>query len=194
MMIYTAVITLILVIDPFGGIPVFLSVLEHVAAKRRKWIILREMLIAFVILRIFLFFGKYSLTGLHITEPALGIAGGVILFLIALGMIFPGKSQFTDKGSNEEPIVVPLAIPFIAGPSTITMVILFATREPEKIWLWFSALAIAWALSSIILIMSDFLRKILGSRILKAIERLMGMLLTTLAVQMLLSGIKDFLR
>ncbi|MBA7567666.1 hypothetical protein ES708_09381 [subsurface metagenome] len=130
MTILSAVITLILVMDPFGGIPVFLSLLQHIPAKRRRIVILREMTIALCILALFLFFGKYILSGLRISEPALNISGGgVILFLIAL----------------------------------------------------------------LILLFADLIRKLLGHRVIQAIERLMGMILTTMAVQMLLSGVREFL-
>lgn len=192
MTIYSAAITMILVMDPFGGIPIFFSVLSHIDSKKRKIIIIREMLIALSVLIVFLFFGKYILSGLHITEPALSISGGVILFLIAIRMIFPKDIPIQYNNIKDEPIIVPLAVPLIAGPSSMAMVILFSTQYPEKLFRWFLALIIAWSVCLLILLLSDFLRKICGNRILKAIERLMGMILTTMAVQMLLSGIKEF--
>ncbi|MEW5818538.1 MAG: MarC family protein [Spirochaetota bacterium] len=193
MSIYAAAITLILVMDPFGNIPLFLSILESFNPQRRKVIILREMVIAFVILTIFLFFGKYILSGMHISEPALSISGGVILFLIAIKMIFPSISFLYSEKTASEPLIVPLAVPFVAGPSSMTMVIFFSTKEPHKVLLWFLALTIAWLVNSVILFLADIIRNFLGDRIIKAIERLMGMILTTLAVQLLLTGIKDFL-
>jgi multiple antibiotic resistance protein len=193
MTLLSAVITLILVMDPFGGIPVFLSLLQHSPARRRRMIILREMAIALGILVLFLFFGKFILSGLHISEPALNISGGVILFLIALRMIFPRQVQEEDPGKAEEPIVVPLAVPLIAGPSTLATVILLATRHPEAILNWLFALLIAWSAALLVLLFSDLLRKLLGTRVIQAIERLMGMILTTMAVQMLLSGVREFL-
>jgi multiple antibiotic resistance protein len=193
MTILSAVITLILVMDPFGGIPVFLSLLKHSPARRRRLIILREMAIALGILVVFLFFGKLILAGLHISEPALNIAGGVILFLIALRMIFPRRQPEQDPPRGEEPVVVPLAVPLIAGPSTLATVILLSTRYPEGIARWLAALVIAWAVALLILLFADLLRKLLGNRVIQAIERLMGMILTTMAVQMLLSGVREFL-
>ena len=193
MTILSAVITLILVMDPFGGIPVFLSLLKHSPARRRRIIILREMAIALAILVLFLFFGKFILSGLHISEPALNISGGVILFLIALRMIFPRRTQEEENGESGEPIVVPLAVPLIAGPSTLATVMLLATGYPHTILRWMFALLIAWSAALLVLLSGDLLRKLLGNRVIQAIERLMGMILTTMAVQMLLSGVQEFL-
>ena len=193
MTILSAVITLILVMDPFGGIPVFLSLLKHSPGRRRRIIILREMAIALAILVLFLFFGKYILSGLHISEPALNISGGVILFLIALRMIFPRRTQEEENGESGEPIVVPLAVPLIAGPSTLATVMLLATGYPGTILRWMFALLIAWSAALLVLLSGDLLRKLLGNRVIQAIERLMGMILTTMAVQMLLSGVQEFL-
>jgi multiple antibiotic resistance protein len=194
MTIVSAVITLILVMDPFGGIPIFLSLLKHSSARRRRMIILREMVIALGILMLFLFFGKFILSGLHISQPALNISGGVILFLIALRMIFPRRTKEEDNGRSEEPIVVPLAVPLIAGPSTLATVMLLATGYPNTILRWMLALLIAWSAALLVLLAGDLLRKLVGNRVLQAIERLMGMILTTMAVQMLLSGVQEFLR
>jgi multiple antibiotic resistance protein len=193
MNIYTAIITLILVMDPLGNIPVFLSILNKIERTKRKKITLRETFIAFLILLVFLFFGKYILAGMSISAPALSIAGGIILFLIAIKMIFPHNDEqnihSADKG---EPFIVPLAIPLIAGPSALAFVMLLANQQPEQIWSWAFALFIAWLFCTIVLVYADFLRKILGERGLIAIERLMGMILTTMAVQMFLTGVEEF--
>lgn len=194
MTLYSAAITLILVMDPLGNIPLFLAALNKVPAQRRQRIILRESFIAFIVLTIFLFFGQYILEGMHISEPALQIAGGIILFLIAIRMIFPELGQGDQTRQTGEPFIVPLAIPLIAGPSTMTMVMLLATQSPNHIGLWFAALIIAWLISTVILVFADQLRKILGEAGLLAVERLMGMILTTMAVQMFLSGFGEFLR
>lgn len=195
MTIYSAAIMLFLVMDPFGNIPIFLSVLSHVNPGQRGKIIVRELLIALVFLIFFLFFGKYILAGMHITEPALGIAGGTILFLIAIKMIFPAanSSFMNEEDSQDDPLIVPLAVPMVAGPSSMAMVILLSTQYPDQLLTWFGALLIAWSVGFVILILSEKLSKIVGRRTLKAIERLMGMILTTMAVQMLLTGIKTFI-
>lgn len=192
MTLYTATITLILVMDPLGNIPMFLSILNFVNPQRRKQIILRETFIAFLILTAFLFFGQYILEGMQISEPALSIAGGIILFLIAIRMIFPHEENENRIKQLSEPFIVPMAIPLIAGPSTMAMVMLLANQDPQHIGLWWLALLIASLLCAIILVFADFLRKILGDRGLTAIERLMGMILTTMAVQMFLTGIEKF--
>jgi multiple antibiotic resistance protein len=192
MNLYTATITLILVMDPLGNVPVFLTVLNSVELKRRKLIVLRETFIAFLILLLFLFFGKNILESMQLSGPALGISGGIILFLIAIKMIFPHEENQKRSPQIGEPFIVPLAIPLIAGPSALAFVMLLGNQAPQHLGLWTIALFIAWLTCTIILVCADFLRKILGDRGLTAIERLMGMILTTMAVQMFLTGIKDF--
>jgi multiple antibiotic resistance protein len=192
MNLYTATITLILVMDPLGNIPVFLSVLNSVPLKRRRMIVLRETFIAFLILLLFLFFGKYILASMQISGPALSIAGGIILFLIALKMIFPVEETPKRSTQNAEPFIVPLAIPLVAGPSALAFVMLLANQAPDHLWVWAMSLFIAWLFCTIILVFADFLRKILRERGLIAIERLMGMILTTMAVQMFLTGVHEF--
>lgn len=193
MTLFSAAITLILVMDPLGNIPLFLSVLSHAQPKRRQQIILRETFIAFIILVLFLFFGQYILNGMHISEAALQISGGIILFLIAIRMVFPDHSEDSKTPDVSEPFIVPLAIPLIAGPSTMTMVMLLSTQAPYDMTRWCAALTIAWLVTTFILVFADFLSKILGERGLVAIERLMGMILTTMAVQMFLTGFEQFL-
>lgn len=193
MTIYTATITLILVMDPLGNVPVFLSILNTVEPNKRTKVILRECLFAFIILAIFLFGGKSILDGLNITESALGIAGGIILFLISIKMIFPPDNNTnTRERQVGEPFIVPLAIPLVAGPSAITTVILLTSQKPHHIWPWFIALALASIICTLVLVFANQLRKILGQKGLVAIERLMGMVLTTVAVQMFLTGIEQY--
>ncbi len=194
MTLYTATFTLVLVMDPLGNIPVFLSTLNNVTPARRKKIILRETFFAFIILTVFLFFGKDILEHMQISDPALSVAGGIILFLIAIRMIFPHEDHEARPKKITEPFIVPLAVPLIAGPSTMTMVMLLATQQPHHINLWFLALFLAWVISTIILVFSDLLSKVFGERGLIAIERLMGMILTTMAVQMFLNGINLFIQ
>lgn len=192
MTVYSAAITLILVMDPLGNIPLFLSVLNHVDPKKRKWIILRESFIAFIILTIFLLFGQYILEGMHISQPALAISGGIILFLIAIRMIFP-HSEDSKSRPIGDPFIVPLAVPLIAGPSTMTIVMLLAHQAPYDKFRWFIALVAACLVSTTFLVFANVLRKLLGERGLIAIERLMGMILTTMAVQMFLNGFEQVL-
>jgi len=192
MTFYTAAITLILVMDPLGNIPVFLSILNRYDEATQKRIIIRETAIAFLILVAFLFFGQYIMHGLHLTTAALSIAGGIILFLIALRMIFPPKKG-NDNEIAEEPFIVPLAVPLTAGPSAMAIVMLFVTRQPHLMLSWFVAILIASVVFLIIVLGGRVLMKFLGKRGLIALERLMGMVLTTLAVQMFLSGLSQYL-
>ena len=184
---------LFLVMDPLGNVPLFLVLLESVDVTRRRKVLLRESLFALGFLILFLYVGRYVLTLLGISQEALGIAGGVILFLIALRMVFPSPGGMFGPTPQGEPFIVPIAIPLIAGPSALATVMLLATREPDRMLCWTLAVAGAWAASTVILLASESLRRILRPRGLIAVERLMGMILMTVAVQMLLSGIRDFL-
>lgn len=200
MTLMTVFLTLLLIMDPFGSIPIFLSQLKHLTPARRRLVIVRELLIALLILALFLWFGQAVLSGLHLDQPALQISGGVILFLIALKMIFPGEVSAAGgdieakppaEAPVKEPLIVPLAVPLVAGPSAMAYVILISTQYPERRWEWLAGLAMAWAVSVVVLLMADALSKWLGERVITAIERLMGMILTTLAVQMLLDGFRS---
>ncbi len=193
MSLYSTTLTLILVMDPLGNIPVFLSILKRYSPKRQSQIILRESFIAFIILILFVFFGQYILHGLQITAEALSIAGGLILFIIALRMIFPPEHEHREE-DHGEPLIVPLAIPLTAGPSAMTIVLLFATRDPGRLGLISLAVLIASVVFTLILLCSQYLMKVLGPRGLTALERLMGMILTTVAVQMFLSGVMQYFR
>ena len=189
----SAIILLFLVMDPLGNVPVFLTILKDVDSGKRNKIVFRELIIAFVVLTFFLLGGRYILVLLQITGPSLSIAGGIILFLIALKMIFPIYEGTFGESTEGEPFIVPLAIPLVAGPSAITTVLLLATREPARWPEWFLALVCAWILTAAILLLSTTLSRFLGKRGLVALQRLMGMLLTTIAVQMFLTGINQFM-
>lgn len=193
MSLVEAAVLLFFVMDPLGNVPLFLAALKDVPAARQRTVIVRELGIALVILVVFLFAGRYILSALHVSPQALTIGGGVILMLIALRMIFPSAEHSLQEQVHEEPFVVPLAIPYTAGPSTMATQLLFMSREPERWPVWLGALCLAWLASAIILYFSGSLRRVLGERGLTAVERLMGMLLVTVAVEMLLSGIAQYL-
>jgi multiple antibiotic resistance protein len=194
MSFYSAVVILLMVMDPFGNIPAFLSILSNLTPGRRRRVIFRELLIALVVLAGFLFFGQHMLNGLHISEAALTISGGILLFMISIKMIFPVIHSEEFNMAIEEPLVVPLAIPLIAGPSAMAIVILFTARYPDQKFHWLGALIVAWSVTGCILLFADTLARKLGSRTLKAMERLMGMILTVMAVQMLLNGIRLYIQ
>jgi len=177
--------------DPIGNVPLFLSILKNIPIERRRKIIIRELLIALLVLIFFMFIGKYILQSLQIAESSLGIAGGIILFLIAIKMIFPGINQIVTHDEKMEPLVVPLAVPLIAGPSAIAAVILIMAQAPERWPEWILALIVAWLIAGIILISSEKLGRTLGVRALLAIERLMGILLMLVSVDLILDGIKQ---
>jgi multiple antibiotic resistance protein len=192
MQMFSTALLLFLVMDPVGNIPPFLTVLRNVDPARRRKIIIRELTIALAVLMFFLFFGPFILKLLQIKGPALSIAGGIILFMIAIKMVFPAVEGVHIIPECEEPFIVPLAIPLVAGPSAIAMVLLLMTREPER-WLeWVLALVFAWIVCSAILLLSNKLSDLLGHKGLLAMERLMGMILTTVAVQMFITGLQQF--
>lgn len=191
MTIESAVFLLFLIMDPFGNVPIFLSVVRHVAPKRRRLIIFRELLIALLILSVFMFAGKHILAMLQVSESSLGVAGGVVLFLISLKMIFKGSNEIFPNDRNSEPLVVPLAMPLLAGPSAIAAVILIMAQAPHRWMDWGVALFVAWLLVGMILISAEKISHYVGNRALTAVERLMGILLTMVAVDMIIDGIKQ---
>jgi multiple antibiotic resistance protein len=189
MSMLSAIVLLLLVLDPVGNIPLFLCTLRHVPHLRHRHIIVRESCIGLVILMFFLFMGRYILAVLRISQSSLSIAGGIILFMIAIKMVFAGSERIFGDMTTGEPFIVPLAIPLIAGPSAMSTVLLLMAREPARWPDWFGALVIAWLVSMIILLFASQLSRFLGERGLTAVERLMGMILVTVAVEMFLSGV-----
>ncbi len=188
----SAALLLFLVIDPLGNIPMFMTTLKKVDEKRQRKVVVRELLFALVILVSFLFLGQYLLQLLHLSETALTTAGGIILLIIAIKMIFPARDKSLQEDVEGEPFIVPLAIPYVAGPSAMATSLLMMSREPERWMDWLFAVLIAWFVSAIIIYFSSYFARFLGEKGLIAIERLMGMLLITVAVQMLLTGIAEF--
>ena len=180
---FSAAVMLFLIMDPLGNLPVFLSILRHVDPKRRRKVMLRELLFSLVIMMGFL----------NLRQEAVSIAGGIILFLIAIKMIFPSPGGVTGLAAGEEPFLVPMAIPMIAGPSILASLLLLANQEPTRMVDWSLALLMAWGASAVILMFYELFNKLLGERGLTAVERLMGMLLVMISVQMLLDGVHHYL-
>ena len=191
MKIFFNAITLLLIMDPLGNIPPFLSTLKKVEPDRRRKILLREILIAYVVLLAFLFAGKYVLRLLSLQEETISIAGGIVLFLIALRMVFP-RQEATGDPLEGEPFIVPLAIPLVAGPSTLAALLLL--QQSSSTLELFLALTLAWIVTAVILLSSTILYRLLKERGLIAVERLMGMLLVMLAVQMFINGVAKFMK
>lgn len=192
MRIFFNAITLLLIMDPLGNVPPFLSTLKHVQPERRRKVLVREILLAYIVLLVFLFLGKYLLRLLSLQEETISIAGGIVLFLIALRMVFPSAGVAGDTLSGE-PFLVPLAIPLVAGPSTLASLLLLQSTSNSTWELW-AALTLAWAATAVILLSSTILYRLLRERGLIAVERLMGMLLVMLAVQMFINGVAKFMK
>jgi MarC family membrane protein len=191
MTVLSAALLLFLVLDPFGNVPFYLSALQQVPPARQTRVVVRELLFALVALVGFLFCGRFVLGVLSISEPALTTAGGIILFLIAVRMIFPPAHPGSEVIEGE-PFIFPLAVPYVAGPSALAAVMFLTSREPERWPEWLAAVFAAWLATGVILFLASTLRRRLGQRGLIAAERLMGMVLVTMAVQMLMNGLHDF--
>lgn len=189
---WSAAITLFLIMDPLGNLPVFMSVLKTIEPKRRRFVLIRELLFSLLIMMGFLFSGQAVLDFLSVKQETVSIAGGIILFLIALKMIFPQPGGVTGLPLTEEPFIVPLAIPMVAGPSILAALILLANQDHSRMLDWSLALGAAWFISATILMFSSVLHRLLGERGLIAIERLMGMILIMISIQMFMDGVGQF--
>jgi multiple antibiotic resistance protein len=187
-------LSLFLLMDPIGNIPFYISFLKGVEPKRQRTIILRELLIALAIIILFNFIGDALMHFLSIRQDTIQIAGGIILFLLCLKMVFPSRHDGTDNlpHTAAEPFIVPLAVPLVAGPGVLAAVMIYARQEANK-WIMVGAILIAWFASLLILIASSFLKNILGWRGILAMERLMGLILTLIAIEMFLNGVSSFI-
>jgi MarC family membrane protein len=190
--IFSAAVLLLLVIDPFGNVPVVVSALTHVPPARRPRVVLRECIAAYLILLVFMLGGRMFLKWMQLSEVSLAIAGGIILFLIALRMVFRHPEGIFGDVPGAEPFIVPLAVPAIAGPSALAAVMLMASRDPAHLPAWVGALTAAMIVATIVMLAAHELQRVLGERGMIAVERLMGLVLTAIAVQMLLDGVQTF--
>ena len=198
----SALILLLLVLDPLGSLPIFISVMRAVPKERRALVAVREIGLAFIVLLTFMFLGDAFLRLMHLSERSLEVAGGVILLIIAIRMIFGGSSESAyGLEPGREPFVFPLAVPLLAGPSAMATVLLLgayvalmwvASRQPERIGEWIGALITAMLVSFVVLILADRIRRLLGDSVVSAIEKLMGLVLTAIAVEMVLAGLKRY--
>ncbi len=189
----SALVLLLLVLDPLGSLPVFISVMRNVAPERRTRVALRESALAFAALVFFMLTGQWFLTLMRLSERSLEVAGGVILLIIAMRMIFAsGGEIYASDGQGREPLIFPLAVPLLAGPSAMATVLLLASRQPERLLAWIGALTVAMLFSAAVLIGADRIRKWIGSSMVSAIEKLMGLVLTAIAVEMILAGLKRY--
>jgi len=192
---FQSFILLLLVTDPFGNVPLFVSTLRQVAPERRRRVVIRECLIAFGLLLSFMFVGRHFLEALQLSDVSLRIGGGVILFLIALKMVFPqpggvfGQSALGDA----EPLIVPLAIPALAGPSALVTVLLFSSQTSKGMALYVAALSLVALVWLVVLLSAERLQRVLGDAVMTAFERLMGLILTAIAIEMLLAGLRAYI-
>lgn len=185
----SATVLLLLITDPVGNIPIFANALKAVAPARRRRVILREVLIAFGLLLGFMFAGDGFLRVMNLSPLSLQMAGGVVLFLIALRMVFPPPPVPVEP-TAAEPLIVPLAIPALAGPSALATVMLLVSQAPERRWEWVGALSVTMAVCAIVLLLAERLQQRVGPRVLQAFERLMGLILVAVAVEMLLRAVR----
>ena len=188
----SAFILLLLVLDPLGSLPVFIPIMHGVPRERRTWLALREVGIAFGVLVAFMFLGGGFLELMHLSERSLEVAGGVILLIIAMRMIFSHEGGVYGVPEGREPFIFPLAVPLLAGPSAMATVLLLASRQPERVMTWVAALTCAMAVSGTVLLLCDRIRRLLGDSVVSALEKLMGLVLTAIAVEMILAGLKRY--
>ena len=188
----SATILLLLITDPLGNIPIFANALKSVPIARRPRVILREVLIAFVLLLAFMFLGDGFLRVMNLSQLSLQVAGGVVLFLIAIRMVFPPPPRPAGDEPAGEPLIVPLAVPALAGPSALATVMLLVSQAPERRWEWVAALSVTMAVCALVLVLAERIQQWVGPRVLQAFERLMGLVLVAVAVEMLLRGAKLF--
>ncbi|CUT17240.1 MULTISPECIES: MarC family protein [Candidatus Ichthyocystis] len=193
----SSVIVLLLVLDPFGNIAAVTALLKDVEPKRRKLFIFREGCIATALLFLFMFFGNGFLSLINLSKHAMQISGGILLFIISLDLVFPkaNNQQELDKSprlspSYNEPFIFPVAIPLLAGPSALATVMLLSSHNSPLVDSF--ALIVSMAITTSILFASEWIYKRIGSQTMNAIVRLMGLLLSTISVQMVLAGIQEF--
>ena len=187
-------ILLLLVTDPFGNVPLFVTALKDVNPSRRPRIVVRECAIAFLLLLTFMFFGRHFLAALNLTDISLRIGGSVILLIIAIRMIFPHPDGVLGRSEGGEPFIVPLAIPALAGPSALATVLLFTSQSVEEVMVHVAALAAVAIIWLAVFLGAERLQKVLGTQVMTAFERLMGLILTAMSIEMLLGGVRAFVK
>ena len=188
----SAFILLLLVLDPLGSLAVFIPIMRGVEPERRRWVALREVGIAFGVLLSFIFFGEAFLRVMRLSERSLEVAGGVILLMVAIRMIFSHADGVYGTPEGKEPLIFPLAIPLLAGPSAMATVLLLASRQPGLVLEWIAALSCAMVVSGLVLLLCDRIRRFVGDSVVSATEKLMGLVLTAIAVEMILAGLKRY--
>jgi len=182
---------LFLIMDPLGNLPVCLSMLREYSPSRQRRILLRELFFALGIIILFMYMGAGLMNMLNIHQSTLRIAGGVILFIISMKMIFPKPESVSDE-VEKDPFIVPIAVPLFAGPSLLAAVMVYGSKGGAGLNV-LSGVLIAWGMSFIIMMTGPTMARVLGKRGLRACERLMGLILILLSVQMLEDGIAYYI-
>lgn len=188
----SALILLLLVLDPLGSLPIFIPIMNTVPRERRRWVALREVAIAYGVLLGFMFLGETFLAVMRLSERSLEVAGGVILLMVAIRMIFSHEGGVYGTPEGREPLIFPLAVPLLAGPSAMATVLLLASRQPDKVMTWVAALTCAMLVSGLVLLLCERIRRWVGDSVVAATEKLMGLVLTAIAVEMILAGLKRY--
>lgn len=190
--IFAMAFTIFLLMDPLGNVPIYLAILQKLERDKRIKVIFREKVIALFIILLFAYFGNDFLKALNISHETIFLAGGIVLFVMALKLLFPENGSLSDSLAIEgEPLIFPLAVPLVAGPSVLAAVMIYS-HQLESLTILFGAIGIAWIASMAILLGSTMLQKYLGIRGLKALERLMGLILMLIAINMFLKGVIIF--
>ena len=188
----SAFILLLLVLDPLGSLPVYIPIMQGVPRERRTWVAMREVAIAFGVLAAFMLLGDGFLRVMHLSERSLEVGGGVILLMVAIRMTFSHEGGIYGVPEGREPLIFPLAVPLLAGPSAMATVLLLASRQPDRMLTWIGALACAMAVSGAALLLCERIRRLIGDSVVSAVEKLMGLVLTAIAVEMILAGLKRY--
>ncbi len=191
--IFGTAVLIFLVTDPFGNIAIYIAALKNVPPRRRLWVAGRELLFALALLLLFLTFGDKCSAAWACRARLTAIAGGIILFVIAMRLIFPSPQGLLGDLPDGEPMLVPLATPAVAGPSALAVLMTLRNTHDGPLWELYLALLLAWAVTAFILLQASLLQRFLGPRGLTAVERLMGMLLIMLSVDMLLDNLQSVL-
>lgn len=191
MSLFTITVTLLLIMDPLGNLSSYLTMVNGLDPQRRKRIVFREMFIALAIMLFFNYLGEYIFTFLHLSETTVRLSSGVILFLIAIKILFTAKDSPRAHLPTGEPMVFPLAVPLIAGPALMATIMLYAHLEPTQT-IMIVAILIAWLISICVLLFAEPIKRVLKTNGLMACERLIGMVLVLIAVQRFLEGILLF--
>lgn len=193
MSLLSIVLVLLFIMDPLGNVSSFLQMTRNLTPARRSLIILREMAFALVLMLIFNFLGDHLQTILDLSVTAVHLSTGVVLFIAALGVLFPGpRSLRTALPDGETPFLVPLAVPLISGPALLATIMLYAQQEESR-WVMLVAILIAWAAAVVILLCGQFLHRLVGQNGLVAAERLIAMVLVMLAIQRFSEGVRLFI-